>query len=178
MDQDTRPPATPDGASRRRAAYVGVLEYLRVESNPRYQRGRQGRDETYCNLFVADATRALGAPIPAMIDAPGAPRRYLTANAMQDWLLTEGARLGWRRVSAEEAQQAANAGWPTVATWNPSDPEQPGHMAMVRLGPLSVPPKRGPRFEQAGQTNLGSREAVDGFGAARLAEVLYFAHTA
>ena len=105
MQQDAGSRVPPDGA-----AYLAVLEYLRVESNPRYRRGRQGRGETHCNLFVADAARALGAPIPAMIETPGAPRQYLTANAMQGWLPTDGARLGWRRVTADEAQAAANAG--------------------------------------------------------------------
>jgi len=166
-------------ASARRARYAAVLDSLRVPSNPRYQRGRQGRDETYCNIFVADATRALGAPVPEYIRTPGSPTRYLTANAMHDWLFGPGAALGWRLVSADEAQAAANAGQPAVAAWKNPDPARSGHIAMVRPGAWPVSAERGPRIAQAGRHNFASADAVEGFGGLeRLAEVCYFAHGA
>ena len=82
------------GATLRAAWYAAMLDNLRVQTNPRYERGRQGRDGTCCNLFVADATRALGAPIPELVKRRGAPTHYLNANAMRDWLFREGAALG------------------------------------------------------------------------------------
>jgi hypothetical protein len=64
-----------------------------------------------------------------------------------------------------------------VATWKNPQFAQSGHMAMVRPGPLPVPAGHGPRIAQAGQTNIKAGDAVEGFGsAARLAEVVYFAH--
>jgi hypothetical protein len=175
MPAERNEPEAPNTTARQRARYMAILDGLQVESNPRYQRGRRGHGETYCNLFVADATQALGAPIPLWTLSDGGARRYLRANAMQDWLLTEGAALGWRRVTDAEAQRAANAGRPAVATWKNSDSAHSGHMAMLRPGPVPVAPERGPRIAQAGRHNYRSTEAVVGFGsAARLAEIIYF----
>jgi len=110
MPQETNPTGQTAGTAMRRAHDAAVLDSLRVQTNPHYQRGRQGRDETYCNIFVAAATRALGAPIPELIRTPAATTRFPNANAMQDWLFHEGAALEWRLVPAAQAQQAANEG--------------------------------------------------------------------
>jgi hypothetical protein len=169
-------PAPPPKPAIRQARYVAILDRLQVERNPRYRRGRQGRNETYCNLFVADASQALGAPIPLWLAEDSGGRRYLNANAMQAWLLGAGAALGWQPVSADEAQQAANEGRPAVASWKNPRPEHPGHIAMLRPGACPVGAERGPRIAQAGRHNYQSTDAVVGFGSLeRLGQVLYFA---
>ena len=79
-------------------------------------------------------------------------------------------------MTAGDAQQAANAGRPAVATWKNPNPARSGHIAMVRPGAPDVPPERGPRIAQAGRHNFESADAVEGFGSPeRLAQVAYFA---
>jgi hypothetical protein len=155
----------------RRARYQATLAVLAVETNPRYQRNRQGRGESYCNVFVADATATLGVPIPMRTSLPDGSERWWGPNAMQDWLLAEGAAQ-WRQVAAEEAQRLANAGYPVVAIWK--NPQGTGHVAMVRPGPEPIGPG-GPRIAQAGTLNLHDTDVATGFGAARMPAVLYFA---
>ena len=39
--------------------YEGIIEQFDVEKNARYRKGQQGLEETYCNIFVWDVTRAM-----------------------------------------------------------------------------------------------------------------------
>ncbi len=151
-------------ANRNRATYDNVLNQFAVGANPRYT-PREGN--TYCNIFVWDATRAMGAEIPHWVDANGnhAPvgrGRELDANATNQWLNTHGGRFGWRAVSAEEAQRLANQGHPVVASWR--NPNGIGHIAMVRPGEMT---SRGPAIAQAGARNFNYGQLQDGFGNAR-----------
>ncbi len=157
-------PLQGSSANRNRATYDNVLNQFAVGVNPRYAR-REGN--TYCNIFVWDATRAMGAEIPHWVDANGnhAPvgrGRELDANATNQWLNTHGGRFGWRAVSAEEAQRLANQGHPTVASWR--NPGGIGHIAMVRPGDIT---SRGPAIAQAGASNFNYGQLQDGFGNAR-----------
>ncbi|OYT70888.1 MAG: hypothetical protein CFK52_09695 [Chloracidobacterium sp. CP2_5A] len=157
-------PLQGDPANRNRAAYDNALNQFAVGVNPRYAR-RDGN--TYCNIFVWDATRAMRAEIPHWVDGNGNPAavgrgRELDANATNQWLNAHGGRFGWREVSAAEAQRLANQGHPVVASWR--NPGGIGHIAMVRPGEMT---SRGPAIAQAGARNFNYGQLQDGFGNAR-----------
>ncbi|MCB9638585.1 MAG: chitosanase [Myxococcales bacterium] len=154
-------------------AYSHVIDQFNVESNRRYQKGHQGQGETYCNIFAWDVTKAMGAEIPHWVDGNGNPTgvgqgRELNANAGHDWLVNHGPNHGWRQVSAEEAQRAANEGHPAVASWK--NPGGIGHIGVVRPGEMT---NRGPASAQAGGRNFESGHIADGFGRA---QPTYFIH--
>jgi hypothetical protein len=134
-------PIKGDPANRNRAKYDQVLNQFGVESNPRYRirdSNGDGRNDTFCNIFVSDVTKAMGAPIPHWVDskgnpsAPGRPNSELNANATVGWMNQHGAKHGWRKVSPAEAQQLANQGHPAAVLWK--NPRGIGHVAMVRPG--------------------------------------------
>ncbi|HEX8821949.1 MAG TPA: LysM peptidoglycan-binding domain-containing protein, partial [Archangium sp.] len=143
--------------------YSQVIDQFSVNNNPRYQ-PRGGN--TYCNIFAWDVTRAMGAEIPHWVDGAGNPAgvgapgaRELDANGGHRWLETQGQNHGWREVSAQEAQNLANQGHPTVASWN--NPGGIGHIAVVRPGELT---DRGPAIAQAGASNFNNGHVRDSFG--------------
>jgi LysM repeat protein len=143
--------------------YAQVLNQFAVGDNPRYAR-RDGN--TYCNIYAWDATRAMGAEIPHWVDRNGRPAAVgasgaheLDANGLNSWLNNHGGSNGWRKVSASEAQDAANLGQPSVASWR--NPGGIGHVAMVRPGEVT---SRGPAIAQAGGSNFNSGHVADGFG--------------
>ncbi len=154
-------PVKGDPAHRSAADYNNVINQFAVGSNPRYT-PRGGN--TYCNIFVWDVTRAMGAEIPHWVDANGAPTRVgggreLNANATSDWLHQHGAQHGWRKVSAAEAQRLANEGHPAVASWK--NPGGIGHIAMVRPGEINA---NGPTIAQAGARNINNTHVRNTFG--------------
>ncbi len=131
--------------------YNDVINQFAVGVNPRYAR-RDGN--TYCNIFVWDVTKAMGAEIPHWWQG-----RELNANATNDWLHQNGAAHGWRKVSAAEAQAYANQGKPAVASWK--NPGGIGHIGMVRPGEITA---GGPALAQAGASNFNRGHVADGFG--------------
>ena len=147
--------------------YDQVLNQFGVGSNPRY-RPRGGN--TYCNIFVWDATRAMGAEIPHWVDQRGRPAGVgaagaweMDANDTNRWLNNQGAASGWRKVSASEAQRHANTGSPAVVSWK--NPGGIGHIGMVRPGEIT---SAGPAMAQAGSRNFNSGHVADGFGRRRV----------
>jgi hypothetical protein len=159
----------------RRLRYQAALDALNVAHNPRYRANQRGADETYCNLFVADATLAMAAPVPLFVDGAEGQRTWWGVDEMIDWLAGDGAVAGWRAVPAEAAQALANRGYPVVAAWH--NPAGTGHLAMVRPGPEPAGPG-GPRIAQAGSLNAADIDVATGFGggAERLAAVCYYAN--
>jgi len=154
-------PVRGNPSSRSAHTYNEVLNQFAVGNNPRYT-PRGGN--TYCNIFVWDATKAMGAEIPHWVDGGGNPTgvgkgRELNANATVDWLHQHGARHGYRQVSAAEAQQLANQGHPAVAIWK--NPSGIGHVAMVRPGEVT---SKGPAIAQAGSKNFNNGHVADSFG--------------
>jgi uncharacterized protein YukE len=156
------PPLTGDSSLRDPIFYDAILNQFAVDKNGRYL---PAGGNTYCNIFVWDATRAMGAEIPHWVDANGNPAgvgaagaHELSANGVVNWLSQHGGRNGWRAVSAAEAQQWANAGKPSVVTFN--NPGGTGHVAMVRPGELT---DRGPAIAQAGGHNFNLGHVQDGF---------------
>ena len=134
-------------SARNAATYDNVINQFAVGSSPRYQ-PRDGN--TYCNIFAWDVTKAMGAELPHWVDSNGNPAaqgqgRELDANATNAWLNEHGAKSGWRKVSAEEAQAMANQGHPAVASWD--NQGGIGHIAVVRPGEVTG---NGPAIAQAG----------------------------
>lgn len=159
-------------AEQRRQQYDKVLAQFNVEHNPRYLPG----ENTYCNIFVTDATRAMGAEIPHWVNADGSPAapgtrgaHELDANATVNWLEQHGDAYGWRQVSPSEAQQMANDGRPAVAVME--KPGAIGHVAVVRPGQYN--PNQGCALANVGAHNLSRDTTRGGFGTTK---VEYWVH--
>jgi hypothetical protein len=156
-------PVQSQPGARSRDRYDQVLNQFAVGVNRRYT-PRNGN--TYCNIFVWDATRAMGAEIPHWVDRqgraarPGAPGAWeMNANAINRWLHRQGGSNGWRKVDAGEAQRMANQGKPAMVSWR--NPNGIGHMGMIRPGEIT---DRGAALAQAGRNNFNNRHVDDGFG--------------
>ncbi|MHB8876517.1 MAG: peptidoglycan-binding protein [Myxococcaceae bacterium] len=144
-------PLRSDPSDRSAARYADVINQFGVGVNPRYAR-RDGN--TYCNIFVWDVTRAMGAEIPHWVAG-----RELNANSVNAWLHQTGPAAGWRKVDARTAQDFANRGRPAVASWR--NPSGIGHVAMVRPGTVT---SAGPASAQAGGRNFNFGHIANGFG--------------
>lgn len=152
------PQVTSDEENRSAETYRAVIDQFSVTTNPRYMVNKKGQDDTYCNIFLWDVTLAMGAEIPHYVDsATGQARAYpdvqgareLTANATYDWLAQHGEAYGWRRATAEEAQQMANEGKPAITIWK--NPGGHGHAQIVCPSEDGVyDPERGVTVAQAG----------------------------
>lgn len=118
----------------RAPAYLdAALAQFCVGQNPRY-RPHGGR--TFCNIFVQDASKALGCEIPhwvakdgypALPEAPGAVE--MLANMMPQWFQETAPWSGWSQVSELEAIRAAAKGEPAVVVW--VNPSGPGHTGVL-----------------------------------------------
>lgn len=132
-------------------ALRAVLAQFDVLNAARYQ---PADGKTYCNIFVSDATRALGCEVPHwIVDEKG--ERELNANATCDWLLILGPQHGWREVGAWDAVREAMRGCPVVLAWQNPNPRKSGHVAvMLENGHIA----------QAGRRNLFDAPVEQGFG--------------
>lgn len=101
------------------AEYEATLRQFRVDLAPRYQ-PRDGL--TFCNIFISDATLALGCELPHLVD--GKEQR------MNDMIETVRDHNDWVQMNDEYAIAAANEGRPTLAVWH-SGGNGPGHGAFV-----------------------------------------------
>ncbi|HPO98849.1 MAG TPA: peptidoglycan-binding domain-containing protein, partial [Bacillota bacterium] len=137
--------------------YNKVIDQFDVESNPRYK--PQGN--TYCNIFLWDVTSTMGAEIPHWVNSKGEPCKplepgsyELNANAIADWLREHGEKYGWVKVTAEEAQMAANRGEPAITVWKNPNPKRSGHVQVVRPSDKPFDSTKGVRVAQAGRVNF------------------------
>lgn len=157
-----------------------VIHELDVENAYRYQRNRQGKNETYCNIFAMDYAHKMGAPLPEFLDwdKDGKVDRWLDANRMIDWLrgtfeegggaVQQGPALGWKSVDAATAAEMSSKGYVVLAGWE--NQGGIGHMAVVR--PESTAEEI--RIAQAGLKNFENGTIKDGFGAGKAVE--YFVY--
>jgi peptidoglycan hydrolase-like protein with peptidoglycan-binding domain len=165
--QPTNPPLRGSPSQRNRSTYDNVINQFAVGNNGRYtprDSSGDGVRDTFCNIFVWDVTRAMGAEIPHWVNNSGNPvgvgqGRELSANGTVDWLHQNGNRHGWKKVSAQEAQQLANQGHPAVAVWK--NQGGIGHVAVVRPGEVT---SQGPAIAQAGGRNFNKGHVKDSFG--------------
>lgn len=175
------PLVTSDTTNRSAARYNSVVAQFKVESNPRYAVTESG--STYCNIFLWDVTRAMGAEIPHYVDASTLEARYwpdvsgareLNANGIHNWLQKKGGDYGWKAVTAEEAQRLANAGHPVVTAWK--NPAGHGHVqAVVPSKDGKYDASRGVTIAQAGR-RLFSYNYITNVYNESLSQVVYYAH--
>lgn len=158
--EPTEAPQKSDASNRSAQTYNSVIDQFDVENNPRYA-PRDGN--TYCNIFLWDVTRAMGAEIPHYWKG-----RELDANATADWLRENGREYGWSPIGEREAQAAANQGKPVVVAWKNAGGI--GHVGVVRPGEANG---NGPALAQAGARNLNHAHVRDTFGQA---DVAYYVH--
>jgi hypothetical protein len=145
--------------------YSQLINQFAVGDNPRFL---AGAGKTYCNIFVWDVTRAMGAEIPHWIDAagsiaaPGAPDSFeININAGVTWMKNHGVSgHGWESATPEQAQAAANQGKIAVVMWK-NETGGHGHTAIVRPGTLD---SNGPATAQAGRHNFNLGHVRLGFG--------------
>ena len=178
------PSVTSVQGARSAANYRTVIDQFHVETNGRYEVNKQGTGDTYCNIFVWDVTRAMGAEIPHYVDAQtNQPRSYpdtdgavcMTANTMGDWLSTTGQAYGWKRVSAAEAQTYANRGCPAVATWKNSGGH--GHVQVVCPSENGTyDPQKGVTIAQAGRHLYDYAYITQVYSGRTLDDVAYYVH--
>jgi len=160
--------------------YQQVIDQFQVETQNRYK--IKGHD-TYCNIFMWDVTSAMGAEIPHWVDEKtGVPRRFpdikgareLNANDTVDWLRTYGKDYGWIKVSAEEAQMAANKGEPAITAFK--NPGGRGHFQIIRPSEYGYDKERGVFIAQAGAKNFNSGYITQVYQKNRLNEIEYYIH--
>jgi hypothetical protein len=117
-------------------AYVAVLDALIPHGygNKPGDRYYPSRGFTFCNIFIWDATAAMGVEIPHYYNPNTGGKLEMTdPNALEmseyrlyTWLEEFGEQHGWIEVlSPEAAQQYTNSGRPAIAT-------SPNHCAMIR----------------------------------------------
>lgn len=178
----TTPAVTSDADDRSASLLRSVIDQFNVETAERYRPYRNGND-TYCNIFTWDVTAALGCEIPHYVDSSGNPKTYpdvsgayeLDANGTCDWLSKYGSQYGWREVSAEEAQAAANSGLPTVAGFKNTGGI--GHVQIVCPSENgSYDPIRGVTVAQAGSNRYNYAYASSVYSSSRLPSVRYYVH--
>lgn len=169
------PPLTNSSDARNSATYSQVINQFAVGNNPRY---KPGDGKTYCNIFVWDVSRAMGAEVPHWVDNHGRIVAPFTSGAHEininggvDWMKNHGLEdHAWRSVSAAEAQEAANQGLLAVVMWKNMTGGH-GHTAVVRPGQLTA---KGAAIAQAGAHNFNLGHVINGFGSH--SSLLYFCH--
>jgi LysM domain len=161
------PPLTNAPGQRDPAIYSQLIDQFAVHFNPRYL-GHPGT--TYCNIFVWDVSRAMGAEVAHRVDnntgdtaVPFAPHASeILINAGIDWMHNHGVPShGWSAASPQQAQDAANQGSIAVVMWKNPMSGHHGHTAIVRPGSITA---RGPSTAQAGLNNFNMGHVMDGFG--------------
>ncbi|MCL2078499.1 MAG: hypothetical protein FWH17_01505 [Oscillospiraceae bacterium] len=178
----TTPTITGSPENRNPSLYSAVVNQFDVENSERYRPGREGN--TYCNIFVWDVTRAMGAELPYYTEpSTGAPRYYPDtkgancngAIAMDNWLHKYGAEYGWQEVDAKTAQMLANQGHPVVTSAGDM-----GHVqVVVPSKDGNFDPIRGVTVAQAGSTrSIGNYKYIsETYNANTLnTKISYFAH--
>ena len=165
----TSPTMTNGPGDRNPDKYLAIIRQFDIVGNPRYT-PRNGT--TFCNIFLWDVTKAMGAEIPHWVinGVPDSTRKgkELNANAVCDWLNTApGKNQGWVPCSAGEAVANAKLGCPAIVTWK--NPTGIGHVGVVI--PSLFP---GVRIAQAGGTNFFDGDVTKGFGTRA---VSYFKHS-
>lgn len=177
------PAITSNVFNRNPQLYRNVIKQFSVETNGRYAVNKNGHDDTYCNIFVWDVTKAMGAEIPHYYNPEtGAPMQYpnvegglqMSANRMHNWLFEHGEDYGWYQVTPEQAQAMANQGRPAMTVLKNDSGH--GHVQMVcPSNDLSYDEKRGVTIAQAGR-KLTSYQPITQSYRASLPKVVYFAH--
>ncbi len=173
------PALTSNILNRSASRYTSVINQFSVETRARYQPD----GGTYCNIFVWDVTKAMGAEIPHYFNAKtGKPMSFgdkganqMNANAMYNWLHKHGDQYGWFEVTPKEAQELANQGHPVVTALYRSGAH--GHVQIVCPSKDGIyDEKRGVTVAQAGRRLTSYRPITQLYSKSSLSKVSYFAH--
>ena len=143
-----------------------------------------GRPHTHCSAFVASAAMRLG----IYVLRPPQHSAILLANAQMGWLRSPpAAAMGWQPLpDVTLAQIRANQGELVLAVFENPDPNEPGHIAIVRPSEIDAATllAKGPFVTQAGGHNALSVPLAGGFASHKGAWVAggsggvrFFAHT-
>ena len=98
------------------------------------RRGPRTSSRRDCSAFAAAVAAQLGVELLH----PPEHSQVMLADAQCAWLADQGRRAGWQPLESPlEAQQRAKRGTLVVACYASSDPELPGHIAVVRPEALS-----------------------------------------
>lgn len=179
----SNPPITNSAGERNPSLYRAIINQFDVENNIRYQNNKNGVDDTYCNIFAWDVTRAMGAEIPHYVDAAtGIPAIAgnsnaveMNANQVNDWLNTNGTSYGWVKATPEQAQEYANMGMPAVTSWK--NPSGHGHLQVVSPSTDGqYDATRGVAIAQAGSQLVNYGYASSVYSADTLSQIEYFVH--
>lgn len=153
-----------DASNRSASRLLAVLAQFGLDLDawhPRYGRRDltgDGRDETFCNVFVRDFAAAMGTPVVGSL-----------ANDQVAWLASIDARQrGWATISEHAAHGCAEEGMPVLVGWH-SRGAGPGHVAVV-VPSLDEP---GTWIAQAGRRCFSRGLLASGFGDRA---VSFFAH--
>ena len=119
---------------------------------------------THCSAFAGSASMRLG----IYLLRPPEHGQTLLANAQMGWLRSaQAVAAGWRLLpGVTAAQVAASHGQLVVGAFENPDPDRPGHIALVRPGPItaSALEQSGPMVTQAGGHNALAVPLARGFG--------------
>lgn len=140
-------------------AYNTVINQFEVATNPRYKKTSSA---TYCNIFGWDVMSAMNVDLPHWIknnkpatsNTKGATE--MNANATYNWMLNYGKKnYGWKEVTAKEAQNRANKGYPTVGIYKNPNGKRSGHIVVIRpeTSSYKYSSAKGPVIAQAGSSN-------------------------
>lgn len=169
---ESNPDITNAQGQRSAEAYKSVVKQFQVETNPRYVKGHSGGKETYCNILLWDATKAMGCEVPHWVDeatgveVPMGKGQELSANGVCTWFSTHALKFGWMQCSKQKAMERATAGFPTVVLWRNAGGI--GHVAMVLPGTDFT------HIAQAGSNNFFDQDLIKGFGS--VGPLMFFTH--
>ncbi|MFA6568503.1 MAG: hypothetical protein WCS96_09850 [Victivallales bacterium] len=162
---------------------TGDIKNSPPSANPREKDKKHSptskKTHTHCSSFVASVCENLG----IYILRPPEHSAVMLSNAQYIWLLEIGPSKNWTQVFLPtEAQELANQGNVVVAVWKNPDPENPGHIVVVRPCEKSdsLIFADGPDIIQAGKKNYNCTTLREGFknhkGAFENSEILFFSH--
>lgn len=164
-DRDSKPRITSNESNRSPGLYNAVINQFNVERNPRYAVNQKGTGDTYCNVFVLDVVKAMGAELPRT-----------NANGIYNYLTTKGQESGWVRVTPDQAQLYANMGMPVVTAIRNLNGGSHGHVQVVRPSANGAyDPERGVVIAQAGRRLMNYAYITDVYDES-LPQVVYYAH--
>ncbi len=153
-------------------AYINTVKQFEVETNPRYAKGHSSGEETYCNIFLWDVTKAMNCEVPHWVDpstgveVPIGKGKELSANGVCDWFTTHALKYDWMKCGKKKAMDRASNGFPTVVLWR--NLRGIGHVAIVLPGMDYM------HIAQAGGSNFFDKNIITGFG--NLEPLLFYTH--
>jgi hypothetical protein len=154
-----------------------IIEWLNVEKSARYLRNTTS---TFCNIYAYDYATLLGAFVPRIwwnalaypkvMQGENVPIKYgetvieMNANQLYDWFKAQSSKFGWKQVTMDQGQEAANKGKCVIIVGANVNRSRSGHITAIVPETDRFKAVRSPKFiplqSQAGAVNFKYR-AVD-----------------